>query len=311
MSNLDQITAVLCTDTGQVRDHNEDFVSHWEPTNLEEEQKHGWLYIVADGVGGADAGEVASEMTSQQTIQHYLAHEDEPDWGKRLQNAMHAANSELRQYVLERNDNSRMATTMVAAVLQENRVYISNVGDSRGYLWRNGRIQQITKDQSLVAKLVEEGAITEEEAQFHPRRNVILYSLGSERSPQIDLFEQTLEPDDMLLLCSDGLTRHVLDEEIALVMAENEPAEATKILVNRANERGGEDNISVAIVRYEGSTAVAPAKSKKPTNKPLIVADAQPAFQETVNRSALWVYTLTLGLIQTALIFLVWFLLRV
>ncbi|WP_420644834.1 Stp1/IreP family PP2C-type Ser/Thr phosphatase [Candidatus Leptofilum sp.] len=311
MSNLDQITAVLRTDTGQVRDHNEDFVFHWEPSNLEEEQKHGWLYIVADGVGGADAGEVASEMTSQQTIDHYLAHENETNWGKRLLNAMHAANSELRQFVLERNDNSRMATTMVAAVLQENHAYISNVGDSRGYLWRNGRIQQITKDQSLVAKLVEEGAITEEEALFHPRRNVILYSLGSERSPQIDLFEQTLEPDDMLLLCSDGLTRHVLDEEIALVMAENEPDQATDILINRANERGGEDNISVAIIKYAGSTAVAPQKYAQTNKTPLVVADGQQAISRTVNRPALWAYTLALGLVQTLLIFLVWFLLRV
>ncbi|WP_420632045.1 Stp1/IreP family PP2C-type Ser/Thr phosphatase [Candidatus Leptofilum sp.] len=311
MSNLDQITAVLRTDTGQVRDHNEDFVSYWQPSNAEEEQKHGWLYIVADGVGGADAGEVASEMTSQQTIEHYLAHEDEPDWGKRLLNAMHAANSELRQFVLERNDNSRMATTMVAAVLQENHAYISNVGDSRGYLWRDGRIQQITKDQSLVAKLVEEGAITEEEAQFHPRRNVILYSLGSERSPQIDLFEQELEPDDMLLLCSDGLTRHVLDEEIALVMAENEPGEATDILIHRANERGGEDNISVAIIRYAGSTAVAPQKSAQPNKTSLVVAAGQPATQQTTSRPALWIYTLALGLVQALLIFLVWFLLRV
>ncbi|MBK7897264.1 MAG: Stp1/IreP family PP2C-type Ser/Thr phosphatase [Candidatus Promineifilaceae bacterium] len=311
MSNLDQITAVLRTDTGQVRGHNEDFVSHWEPSNPEEEARHGWLYIVADGVGGADAGEVASELTSGHTIEHYLGHADEPNWGQRLINAMQAANTELRQYVLERNDNSRMATTMVAAVLQENHAYIGNVGDSRGYLWRNGRIQQITKDQSLVAKLVEEGAITEEEAHFHPRRNVILYSLGSERSPQIDLYEQDLEPGDMLLLCSDGLTRHVLDEEIALVLKENEPEKATNILINRANERGGEDNISVAIIRYAGATAVSPQKSTDTRSTPLVPPQTQAGSQTTANRSALWLYTLTLGLIQAMLIFLVWFLLRV
>ncbi|MCA9899914.1 MAG: Stp1/IreP family PP2C-type Ser/Thr phosphatase [Ardenticatenaceae bacterium] len=307
MSNLDHITAVLRTDTGQVRGHNEDFVSYWEPSNAKEEAQHGWLYIVADGVGGADAGEVASELTSDRTIQHYLNHPNEADWGQRLLNAMQSANTELRQYVLERNDNSRMATTMVAAVLQENHAYIANVGDSRGYLWRNGRIQQITKDQSLVAKLVEEGAITEEEALFHPRRNVILYSLGSERSPQIDLFEQDLEPGDRLLLCSDGLTRHVLDEEIALVLSENEPAAATEILINRANERGGEDNISVAIVQYAEQTAVLPQKSARAATVSLVTA----APAQAANRSALWIYTLTLGLVQTALIFLVWFLLRV
>jgi protein phosphatase len=309
MSNLDQITAILRTDTGLVRGHNEDYVSYWEPSNVEEEQAHGWLYIVADGVGGADAGEVASELTSDRTIKHYLAHTDEKNWGQRLINAMQAANTELRQYVLERNDNSRMATTMVAAVLQENQAYIGNVGDSRGYLWRNGRIEQITKDQSLVAKLVEEGAITEEEAHFHPRRNVILYSLGSERSPQIDLYEQTLEPGDMLLLCSDGLTRHVADEELAAILSEDPPDEATSRLIQKANARGGEDNISVAIIRYDGGTAVSTRKST--AAQPLVASTRTRTNQLTVNRSALWAYTMALGLVQMLLIFLVWFLLRV
>lgn len=311
MSNLGQITAILRTDPGRVRDHNEDFVSYWEPKNRDEEKQSGWVYIVADGVGGADAGEVASEMTTERTIDHYRSHTDEPDWGQRLLNAMQTANTDLRQYVLERNDNSRMATTMVAAVLQENRAIIANVGDSRGYLWRNGRLQQITKDQSLVAKLVEEGAITEEEAHFHPRRNVILYSLGSERSPKIDLFEQPLETGDILFLCSDGLTRHVLDEEIALVLGEESPENAATTLIGRANERGGEDNISVGIIRYDGATAVSPQKSKPTHPDSLVISGRTPATSLATNRSLLWLYTISLGLVQTILIFLVWLLLRV
>ena len=153
MKNSEKISAILRTDTGLVRDHNEDFVSYWEPGSPEEEARHGWLYIVADGVGGADAGEVASKLSSERTITHYLEDSESPDLGQRLLNAMQAANTDLRQHVLERNDNSRMATTMVAAVLHKGLAYIANVGDSRGYLWRNGRIQQVTKDQSLVAKL--------------------------------------------------------------------------------------------------------------------------------------------------------------
>lgn len=311
MSNLEQITAILRTDTGLVRGHNEDFVSYWEPSNVEEEHKHGWLYIVADGVGGADAGEVASEMTTDRTIKHYLEHAEEPDWGQRLLSAMQSANTELRQYVLERNDNSRMATTMVAVVLRENQAFIANVGDSRGYLWRNGRIRQITKDQSLVAKLVEEGAITEEEAHFHPRRNVILYSLGSERTPKIDLFEETLETGDILFLCSDGLTRHVADEEIALVLSEDSPDKAASRLISKANERGGEDNISVAVIRYEAETAVSAKTSSQPRTQPLVMSSGMPVNEDGLNRPALWVYTLALGLVQAALIFLVWLLLRV
>lgn len=314
MSNFGQITAILRTDTGLVRDHNEDFVSHWEPSSETEEAQNGWLYIVADGVGGADAGEVASELTSERTISHYLAQTDEPDWGQRLLNAMQAANTDLRQFVLDRNDNSRMATTMVAAVLKENHALIANVGDSRGYLWRNGRIQQITKDQSLVAKLVEEGAITEEEAHFHPRRNVILYSLGSERSPQIDLFMQPLEPGDILLLCSDGLTRHLADEEIAQILGSEPPEKASISLVRKANERGGEDNISVGVIQYGAGTAVStttPQKTTKTNERPLVMANQPSANALVFNRSLLWLYTIVLGLVQTLLIFLVWFFLRV
>lgn len=314
MSNLGQITAILRTDTGRVRDHNEDFVSHWAPGNAAEEAQNGWLYIVADGVGGADAGEVASKLSTERTIAHYLSQADEPDWGQRLVNAMQQANTDLRQFVLERNDNSRMATTMVAAVLRDNLAYIANVGDSRGYLWRNGRIEQITKDQSLVAKLVEEGAITEEEAHYHPRRNVILYSLGSERSPKIDLFEQPLEPGDVLFLCSDGLTRHVADEEIALTLANETPEKATKSLIGKANERGGEDNISVAIIRLAGKTAAAKnsAKNAKGNGRsPLVMANGSAQTALDADRSMLWLYTLVLGFIQSILIFLVWFFLRV
>lgn len=312
MSNIGQINAVLRTDTGLIRDHNEDFVSYWEPGSLAEETQNGWLYIVADGVGGADAGEVASKLSTEQTISHYLAETDEPDLGQRLLNAMQAANTALRQHVVERNDNSRMATTMVAAVLQNNHAYIANVGDSRGYLWRNGRIHQITKDQSLVAKLVEEGAITEEEAHFHPRRNVILYSLGSERSPKIELFEQSLEPGDILFLCSDGLTRHVADEEIAVMLGNEPPEKASLNLIRKANERGGEDNISVAIIHFGQETAVSPTVSHKTNNsQPLVMINSTSANSLVVNRSFLWFYTLMLGLAQTLLIFLVWFFLRV
>lgn len=315
MSNSEPITAILRTDTGLVRDHNEDFVSYWEPGSSDEEAQHGRLYIVADGVGGADAGEVASKLSSESAIRHYLEDSESPDIGQRLVNAMQAANTDLRQHVLERNDNSRMATTMVAAVLHEGRAYIANVGDSRGYLWRNGRIQQVTKDQSLVAKLVEEGAITEEEAHFHPRRNVILYSLGSERSPKIDLFEQPLETGDILFLCSDGLTRHVADEEIAYVLSQEPMETASATLIGKANDRGGEDNISVAIIRFDGeATAVAHTPAHKtgayPTS-PLVATPNAPSNNSTANRSALWLYTLVLGTVQSLLIFLVWFLLRV
>lgn len=308
MSNLGQIDAYLRTDTGRIRDHNEDFVSFREPQNREDELKHGWLYLVADGVGGADAGEVASSYASQQTIDRYLENNNEADWGQRLLDAMQAANTDLRQFVADRNDNSRMATTMVAAVIQEDRLFISNVGDSRGYHYRQGVMRQITKDQSLVAKLVEEGAITAAEAENHPRKNVILYSLGSERLPRIDLFELKLEAGDRLVLCSDGLTKHVSDEEIGEIIAHQSPEAATDTLVKLANDRGGEDNISVAVIGYRmGETAVAPHTS------PGASLSAGDVDSESAgnHRSLLWAFTIFLSVTQTFLIFLAWLLLRV
>jgi protein phosphatase len=303
----DLIEASLQTDQGRIRDHNEDFVTFWEPADKAEENQSGWLYIVADGVGGADAGEVASEFASERVIAHFLNDNLDIAWGKRLWLAMQAANTDLRQMVAERGDDSRMATTMVAAVFQGAQVFIGNVGDSRGYHWRNGRIRQITKDQSLVAKLVEEGAITEAEAFNHPRRNVILYSLGSEKEPQIDIFEETAEPGDIFFLCSDGLTRHVHDEEIQEILTHQEPLRASRILIDLANERGGEDNISVAIMRYNSQDTVNQVESlvTMPGQKK---TDAKPQKQA---RRQMLLYTIILSLVQTILIILIWALLQV
>jgi protein phosphatase len=300
MSSNGLIEASLRTHQGRIRDHNEDFVAFREPADSRDESQDGWLYIVADGVGGADAGEVASQFAAERTVEHYVNSAQVTDLGQRLLSAMRTANTDLRQFVAERNDHSRMATTMVAVVVRGNRAYIGNVGDSRGYLWRNGDLHQITKDQSLVAKLVEEGAITEAEAAVHPRKNVILYSLGSERDPKIDLFEQILEPDDILLLCSDGLTRHVSDEELATIASQQEPDVATRTLIDLANSRGGEDNISVVVLHYNSAHAVV---------APLV--GTQPEEQPKRHRALLWSYTLLLSIVQVILIITAWLLLHI
>jgi protein phosphatase len=308
METNELIEASLQTDQGRIRDHNEDFVIFWEPESEAAEADNGWFYIVADGVGGADAGEVASQFASERVISHYVDKNLNYGLGERLWRAMQAANTDLRQMVAERGGDSRMATTMVAAIFQGNKVIIGNVGDSRGYLWRNGRIRQITKDQSLVAKLVEEGAITEEEAFNHPRRNVILYSLGSEKEPRIDIFEETAEPGDILLLCSDGLTRHVLDEEIQEKLTHQEPVRASRILIDLANDRGGEDNISVAVMRYDQTSVPSVTVPQAAVPKTL---NSTGTTRKPVQRRMLWLYTIVLSLVQTILIILIWALLQV
>jgi len=301
MAEVGQIQAHLFTDTGLVREHNEDFVACREPADPQDYQQNGWIYLVADGVGGADAGEVASHFASESMVTHFVENNQEPDWGRRLLDAMQAANTDLRQLVAERNSTSRMATTMVAAVITENQVFIGNVGDSRAYHWRNGLIQQITKDQSLVAKLLEEGAITEAEAEAHPRKNVILYSLGSENKPKIDLFTLELLPGDILILCSDGLTRHISDREINEAVSDEPIDMAGESLLQQARQRGGEDNISVVVIQFGGVTGKARADT----------AVTQSVLATNTQRSFLWLYTGVLAAFMILLIILVWLVLRV
>ncbi|MGB1249694.1 MAG: Stp1/IreP family PP2C-type Ser/Thr phosphatase [Candidatus Promineifilaceae bacterium] len=298
MLKIDKVTASLRTHVGRVRGHNEDFVASWEPSTDNERNGLGWLYIVADGVGGAEAGDVASQMATEQTISHYVDSEQE-DSAERLLGAIQTANDDLRQLASERGQGGYMATTMCAALIQNGHAILANVGDSRGYFLRGGELTQITRDHSLVAQLVIEGAITAEEALTHPRRNVILSSLGPSRDPQIDLFNVEVTDGDRLLLCSDGLNRHVSDQEIAEIAQETPPEEATQTLLNLANERGGSDNISVAIVHLvmgESSGVLHPVV-------------AIPDDEQQMNSAlpmGLWAYTALLAVIEAALILAVY-----
>jgi protein phosphatase len=320
------LAAAWRTDPGLVRGHNEDFVVVYEPPTADDRQRHGSLYIVADGVGGADAGEVASQYASERTMHHYLATTEEPNLGARLLEAMQAANTDLRRLAADRDDSRRMATTMVAAVVRDGRAYIGNVGDSRAYLRHDGALTQVTRDQSLVARLVEEGALTAEEATRYPYKNVILYSLGSERRPPIDLFEVDLAEGDLLLLCSDGLIRHVDDAEIDELLVREAPEAAAERLVALARERGGEDNITVAVVQHGAReavtqaiapvaavadddtltrTAAVPRPAPAIPTSPSAPATRQPAPAVVAPR--MWPLVLLLTGVMVVLIFLLWF----
>ncbi len=260
MVNPMQINAAYLTDQGRVREHNEDFVILRQPDNSDDAQVNGWVGIVADGVGGAEAGEVASQYASEQAITHYLHDHDngevvkanQPDWGARLKEAVMAAHFDLCNLIETRqkdvNQHTRMGTTLVAAVVNNNTAVFVNVGDSRGYHLQNNEIRQVTKDHSLVVKLLEEGLITQEDADTLRIGNIILQSIGSEQPPEVDLFPVTLQSGDRIMLCSDGLNNHVKDHEIGDIIEAHEPDEACRRLVRLANERGGHDNISVLVM---------------------------------------------------------------
>jgi PPM family protein phosphatase len=261
------------TDQGRVRKNNQDSIYTGMIKLPRPDGRRGsigaHLALVADGMGGAKAGEQASRIAAEVT-QAQLQHDidgaspaDDDAWQALLRKAAKAANS--RVYEESRTDAERkgMGTTLTIALIVGERLHIASVGDSRAYLLNaagvtaNGATTaQLTSDHSLVARLVDIGQITAEEARTHPQRNLLYRSIGTDPSVEVDTLSEQLEPGDVVLLCSDGLFNHVRDEEIARIALEQPIADrACEQLVALANERGGRDNISVVIVRVEGQKA--------------------------------------------------------
>jgi PPM family protein phosphatase len=234
------------TDVGAVRQRNEDSI-HAEPTDSADAQAHGWLGIVADGLGGHRSGDVASQLAVKTTRDlFYRRHEKTvPD---RLRMAIEHANEAIRKAGEESAERREMASTITAGVIRGSKLTVAQVGDSRGYLIRNSRIRQLTQDHSLVEEMVRNGEITPEQAAHHPQSNVITRALGTKETVDVDLFEEYLHDGDVILMCSDGLYRMVADAELARALVA-EPQQAAESLVALANEHGGHDNISVILVR--------------------------------------------------------------
>ena len=249
------------TDVGRVRSHNEDYVDYFVPTDPAQLARKGAIYVVADGMGGHQAGEVASRGAVEAVIAHYYG-DTKHDVATSLVQAVRAANHQIYTQAQADPSKAGMGTTLVAVVILGRKVYVANVGDSRAYLINSQGIRQITEDHSWVEEQVRAGLLTHEQASRHPQRNLVTRALGSKPDVQVDLFEGELGEGDTLLLCSDGLTGRVEDREIAAAVRRYPPQEAARRLVALANERGGNDNITVLIVsaRDEAPTvrAIAP-----------------------------------------------------
>jgi PPM family protein phosphatase len=227
---LGQVTSL--TDTGRKRRHNEDSYVCDPP-----------LFAIADGVGGAQAGEVASRLAASALRERDGGSEPEEEVVRLIQEA----NRRIYQRSGEDANLAGMGTTITVAVLEDGLVTIGHVGDSRAYLIRAGQLDQLTEDHSLVAELTRAGKLSEEEAESHPQRSVITRAVGTDPDVDVDTFVFEAKPNDLFLLCSDGLTDMVSDEEILRIV--NEKREdlkaAAKELVKAANQAGGEDNITV------------------------------------------------------------------
>ena len=219
--------------------------------------------MVADGMGGAAAGEVASAMATEVILAemhkrwHSSTEEDPEIFAHALRASTELANTKIHAYAAAHPENRGMGTTATIAGLLYDTVYVCQVGDSRAYLVRDGACSQITKDQSLMQKLVEAGEMTAEEAEVSERRNIILQALGPEPIVKVDLTSQQLRRGDTLVVCSDGLSGLVRANEIAeVVNAEPDLVQVCKKLIDLANEAGGPDNITVVAARFEGEGLV-------------------------------------------------------
>ncbi len=239
------------TDVGVVRDHNEDYVGHLLPASPDESHTHGWLFIVADGVGGHERGEVASETAVHCVIDGFRA----APRGEALTASMPRIVQKANLKVYEAGKSAspggvNMATTIVACALRYDRAVIAHVGDSRCYLIRHGIAQQITRDHTVVADQMRLGILTAEEAEQSEKRHILSRSLGNDLFVNVEIDDCQVHVDDSLLLCSDGLYGSVKPADIANVVAFNpDPKVAAAKLVELAKERDGGDNISVQLIR--------------------------------------------------------------
>lgn len=240
------------TSTGRRRSENQDFLLYRIASTEPDAGRDCSLFLAADGVGGAAGGATASELAARTFAQRFPRRWDDDPTGA-LVTAIQAAGRAVDVRAQQDRELTGMATTLVAAVVHENRVWMANVGDSRGYLVRGGSARQITEDHSLVAESVRAGRLTPAAAAINPYRHMITRSLGSTGDAvEVDIFGPfQLEPGDRLLLCTDGLTETMNDQEIAAILVDGDADAVARALVDAANERGGPDNISVIVVVVE------------------------------------------------------------
>ncbi|MEZ4224124.1 MAG: Stp1/IreP family PP2C-type Ser/Thr phosphatase [Polyangiaceae bacterium] len=288
------------TDVGQIREHNEDnFLvadltrrsrSLMEGDRQQLIGRRGTVLGVCDGMGGAAAGEVASQLAVD-IIYERLSEGDPPlerdDLARRLVRAVEDAG--VRIFNEARADRSRrgMGTTATIAALLDGTLFVAQVGDSRAYVLRRGKLVQVTRDQSLVNQLIEAGQLTEEEAETFEHNNIILQALGTADTVQVDLTHVKLRRGDTLMVCSDGLSGMIRADEIREVLASvPDPLEACKVLTERANLAGGHDNITVIVARFDGPALPDPDPSDELAYRKYALPEA-PNAEATIRAQAI------------------------
>jgi protein phosphatase len=248
-----QLQTSSVSDIGKIRENNED--SYLE-LNVDNSSEKLLLLVVADGMGGHKAGEVASKTVVKSIEEYFKTQENglEKDALNSLKNSIIKANQEVIQASNDKEELRGMGSTCTAMLILNNKTFLAHVGDSRAYLARGEKITQLTKDHTLAEKMFDSGIISKEEAKTSPHRNMLIKAVGISDEIEVETYEPlNINEGDIFLLCSDGLTEHIDEEEIFSILNIYEPDEACKLLVNIANKRGGKDNITVQIAKVVNS----------------------------------------------------------
>ena len=258
----------MLTDVGQVRTVDEDSILAADLSfGVNSESSKFLLLAVADGMGGHAKGEEASKIAlnaiAKAVIPDLL---NNTSFTKILEKGIQNANQDILDYTAENPEASGMGTTSVCAVVKDNQIHLANVGDSRAYRVSDDEICRVTKDHSYVQALIDEDEITEEQAREHPRKNEITRAVGIMPSIEVDTMKLTLDSDESLLLCCDGVIAHLSDDDIHKIIRDSaDPQTACQEIVDMANERGGSDNISLIILSSEGSDTKENESDDSPT----------------------------------------------
>jgi len=255
LDHLLHLDVALRTDIGRIRANNEDSMISVVPQDPQIMTKRGALFVVADGMGGHEKGEVASEITTKAVSTAYYQDESD-DIAAALSRAVKHANASVCQRIEQDGEvDNPMGSTCIAAVLQGDSVHVANVGDSRVYIVRQGQVKQVSQDHSWVNEQVRSGALTLEQARAMGKNNLITRCLGTRAEVDVDLFTEQVQAGDVLVLCTDGLTNLVSDDEIGTIVEQYDSQESTHRLIECANERGGPDNITAIVVRVGSAAA--------------------------------------------------------
>ncbi|GEM_PF-596044 len=236
------------TDTGQKRKENQDHCDALIPDSPELQKQKGFLFIVADGMGGHQGGKTASQMVTEITIEEYSkSNINYPQ--KALKSGIKAANQRIFERGLREPNLRGMGSTCVALLLKDHIAFVAHVGDSRAYLISSNQVRQLTRDHSLTAEMVRQGMLSSKEAEHHPEKNVLTRALGVQADVLVDIAPIEYQAGDIFLLCSDGLYNEIINPKIAEIARQNSAQEACEKLVNLANAHGGRDNITIQVIK--------------------------------------------------------------